>query len=290
MVVVVVVSFLSLPGRRAARPGPAGVERMADLDARSIWAETTNGTVHLRGPCTRSTSGKWPRSPPRPLPASSKSRITSWSSRESRPDRSRRSAPECRQEGAGADLQVDAGHIGVSAEAGDVTLTGHVASYAERIAAVRAAERVYGVRVVADEIIVRPAFAAPVDDADISEEIVRQFRWNILIPEEVTVEVRDGTSPCGVRSGGRSSARPPNVRQGRKGCRDVDNLTTIKPRDKPKQRRSNGESPTGSSDGGPSRHAASGRDHGWSVHLHGTVHSLHEKTTCEEAALSLQRA
>jgi osmotically-inducible protein OsmY len=39
------------------KPKPSEVERrvaeairrMADLDARSIWAETTNGTVHLRG-------------------------------------------------------------------------------------------------------------------------------------------------------------------------------------------------------------------------------------------------
>jgi hypothetical protein len=37
--------------------------------------------------------------------------------------------------------------IGVAVRDGAVTLTGHVPSYAEKLAAARAAERVYGVRV-----------------------------------------------------------------------------------------------------------------------------------------------
>jgi osmotically-inducible protein OsmY len=47
------------------------------------------------------------------------------------------------------DPKVDQTHIGVAAADGAVTLTGYVRSYAQEHAAVRAAERIYGVRAVA---------------------------------------------------------------------------------------------------------------------------------------------
>ena len=47
--------------------------------------------------------------------------------------------------------------ISVAVQDGAVTLGGHAPTYAEKLAAVRAAERVYGVRAVADEIKVRLA-------------------------------------------------------------------------------------------------------------------------------------
>ena len=45
--------------------------------------------------------------------------------------------------------------IGVAVRDGAVTLTGHVPSYAEKLAAARAAERVYGVKAVANDLKVR---------------------------------------------------------------------------------------------------------------------------------------
>ena len=47
---------------------------------------------------------------------------------------------------------VDASEIGVTAQDGSVSLAGTVRSYAEKSAAVRAAERVSGARAVTDEI------------------------------------------------------------------------------------------------------------------------------------------
>ena len=47
------------------------------------------------------------------------------------------------------------GAIGVAATDGAVTLTGQVTTYAERLAAARAAERVYGVKLPAVPIQVR---------------------------------------------------------------------------------------------------------------------------------------
>src|SRR5690242_12315979 len=47
---------------------------------------------------------------------------------------------------------VDAAHIGVGVHDGVVTLTGFVASYADKVAAERAARRVFGVKAIAQEI------------------------------------------------------------------------------------------------------------------------------------------
>ncbi len=47
---------------------------------------------------------------------------------------------------------VDAAHIGVAVDQNVVTLTGHVSSYAQKLAAVAAARRVKGVHGIADEI------------------------------------------------------------------------------------------------------------------------------------------
>ena len=51
---------------------------------------------------------------------------------------------------------VNAAHIGVTANKGVVTLTGFVMSYAQKLAAERAARRVKGVKAIAEEIQVRP--------------------------------------------------------------------------------------------------------------------------------------
>ena len=50
---------------------------------------------------------------------------------------------------------VNATKIGVTVDNGVVTLTGHVGSYAEKIAAERTVQRVKGVRGIAEEIEVR---------------------------------------------------------------------------------------------------------------------------------------
>ena len=90
------------------------------------------------------------------------------------------------------DPKVDAAHIGVSVDDGAVTLTGHVRSHAARIAAVRAAERIYGVTAVADEIEVRLPSSGVRNDTDIAEAIASQRNWNTVVPASVDVEVRNG--------------------------------------------------------------------------------------------------
>jgi VCBS repeat-containing protein len=90
------------------------------------------------------------------------------------------------------DPKVDQTHTGVVAADGAVTLTGYVRSYAQEHAAVRAAERIYGVRAVADELEVRLSQPFKRNDTEIAEEISRQREWNTLIPQAVSAEIKSG--------------------------------------------------------------------------------------------------
>jgi osmotically-inducible protein OsmY len=90
------------------------------------------------------------------------------------------------------DARFDSDHIGVSAKDGAIVLSGHVPSYGDRWGAVKAAERVYGVRAVADEIEVTLAASSVRDDSDLAEDISRAFRSNLAIPDSVAAEVDCG--------------------------------------------------------------------------------------------------
>lgn len=71
---------------------------------------------------------------------------------------------------------IDAAHIGVTAEGGVVTLTGHVATYSEKDAAERAARRVKGVHAIAQEIEVRPYGMHITADDEIAKRSVSRWR------------------------------------------------------------------------------------------------------------------
>src|SRR5690242_21270451 len=76
----------------------------------------------------------------------------------------------------------DPAAIGVAVKDGAVTLTGRVPSYAEKLAAARAAERVYGVKAVANDLQVRLP-GGPRDDSDIATAIAHVLANNLPIPE-----------------------------------------------------------------------------------------------------------
>jgi osmotically-inducible protein OsmY len=82
--------------------------------------------------------------------------------------------------------------IGVAVKDGAVTLTGHVSSYPEKLAAARAAERVYGVRAVANDLEVRLP-GMPRTDDDIARAIAHVLEWNVSIPpDRVKARVQNG--------------------------------------------------------------------------------------------------
>ena len=79
---------------------------------------------------------------------------------------------------------LDAATIGVTVDEGIVTLTGHVPSYAEKLAAEQAAERVHGVRAVAHDLEVRPAPEGMRTDADIARAVVDALGRTTTVPHE----------------------------------------------------------------------------------------------------------
>ena len=88
---------------------------------------------------------------------------------------------------------VTAAHIGVTANDGVVTLTGHVESFVERHAAEAAAHRVKGVKAVSQEIEVRLPFDRRRGDDEIAAAILERLSWDAAIPHDaVTVNVENG--------------------------------------------------------------------------------------------------
>ncbi|MGH1590345.1 BON domain-containing protein [Methylobacterium phyllosphaerae] len=91
------------------------------------------------------------------------------------------------------DPSIDAAHIGVAVENGIVTLSGHVGSYTERVAAEKAAQKVRGVRGVVEEIKVRFGGQAPPRDEDLAHRAVQMLDWSVTVPKNaVQVKVQDG--------------------------------------------------------------------------------------------------
>ena len=88
---------------------------------------------------------------------------------------------------------VNAAHIGVAADNGVVTLTGHVTNYAEKCAAERATQRVKGVRAIAQEIEVRYPSDKKSPDDEIAARALNVLRWSAMVPtEKVQVKVQNG--------------------------------------------------------------------------------------------------
>ncbi|HVV93119.1 MAG TPA: BON domain-containing protein [Hyphomicrobiales bacterium] len=88
---------------------------------------------------------------------------------------------------------VDASDIGVSVEHGVVTLTGHVGSYAEKLAVERAARKVKGVRAIAQNIEIRyPSDKKDADD-EIAARALKIIAWDTTLPDDaVQIKVEEG--------------------------------------------------------------------------------------------------
>lgn len=88
---------------------------------------------------------------------------------------------------------IDAADIGVTVKDGVVTLIGHVRSYAEKIAAERAVQRVKGVRAIAQELEVRYPERKKTADDEIAKRALAIISWDTTIPDDVIqVKVQAG--------------------------------------------------------------------------------------------------
>lgn len=88
---------------------------------------------------------------------------------------------------------LDATDIGVSVDEGVVTLRGNVASFFEKTTADRVALRVYGVKAVANDLIVRLPHGFERTDTEIAQAAVAALKWNTVVPkDQVAVTVANG--------------------------------------------------------------------------------------------------
>ena len=78
---------------------------------------------------------------------------------------------------------VNASDVGVIVKDGVVTLTGQLASHAEKYAAKRAAQRVDGVKALAVELTVRLVSSHERTDAEIALAANNMIEWNSLVPK-----------------------------------------------------------------------------------------------------------
>jgi osmotically-inducible protein OsmY len=91
------------------------------------------------------------------------------------------------------DPSVREAEIGVAVKEGVVTLSGYVENYGQKYRADRAAERVSGVRALADSLKVKLPFSLQRSDTDIAHAAVHALDWDIEVPDKaVTPNVAEG--------------------------------------------------------------------------------------------------
>jgi len=91
------------------------------------------------------------------------------------------------------DSRVDETEVGVEVDAGVVTLTGTVTSWAKRLAAQEAARRVIGVLDVANDIKVKVPGGFARNDTEIAQAVRRALEWDVYVPEDkIASTVTDG--------------------------------------------------------------------------------------------------
>ena len=176
--------------------------------------------------------------------------------------------------------------IGVAVQDGAVTLTGHVPTYAERLAAASAVERVYGVKAVANDLQVKLA-DAPRDDSDIARAIAHVLEWNVQVPEgKVHAQVRNGWVTLDGEVGYDYQRREVErmIRQVR-GVIGVTDTITVKPPTSPQKVQEVIEDAFKREAEVDARHiSVEVSDH--TAKLYGHVHSIHEATAARAAAAS----
>ena len=83
-------------------------------------------------------------------------------------------------------------NIGVSVSSGVVTLTGHVESYAEKLATERAVTRLKGVKALAMELDVKLPSAYLTSDDEIAKRALGVLKWSVGMPDAVKIKVENG--------------------------------------------------------------------------------------------------
>ena len=131
------------------------------------------------------------------------------------------------------DPEFDASMVSVSAQDGVVTLTGYVDTYAAKLAAERAARRVYGVKALANDLEVK--LAQERIDPDLAQDALDTLKNRIDVPLGIAVTVRHGhVSLTGTVEWMYQKAAAERAVKYLRGVRGVLNHIEVKPRLTPK--------------------------------------------------------
>ena len=124
--------------------------------------------------------------------------------------------------------EIDMKAVAITASDGVISLTGFVATYAQKFAAEQAVKRVRGVRGVANDIHVKVGDER--SDPEIARDAVHTLQSHPNVPRGVTVTVRDGciTLEGSVEWDHQRSTAESAVRHLR-GVKSVSNAIAIKP-------------------------------------------------------------
>jgi osmotically-inducible protein OsmY len=90
------------------------------------------------------------------------------------------------------DPKVDSEEIAVAADEGTVTLRGTVGSFRQKREARKAAERVYGVLTVNNDLDVRILNQDRHEDADVRGDVLQALMLDTLVPKTIDASVKDG--------------------------------------------------------------------------------------------------
>ena len=91
------------------------------------------------------------------------------------------------------DPAINADNIGVIVKEGVVTLTGHIGTYTEKMAAEKAVRHVAGVKAMAVELDVKLSTTHARSDTEIAQAALHSLRWHTWVPSErLQVEVDQG--------------------------------------------------------------------------------------------------
>jgi osmotically-inducible protein OsmY len=133
------------------------------------------------------------------------------------------------------DARVQPNEVGVTVKEGVVSLTGWVDSFVKKWAAERAAQRVRGVRAVANDVEVRLPAAADRTDSDIAAAATRALEWDALVPiERINVTVSRGWITLRGEAEWEYQRRAAERATRRlSGVRGATNLITVRPRTRP---------------------------------------------------------
>ena len=91
-----------------------------------------------------------------------------------------------------SDPKLATASIAVAADSGVVTLRGTAGTLRQKIEAQRAAERVYGVKKVKNELEVQLIAGSGKEDAELRADVLQALMLDSLVPSTVDAHVRDG--------------------------------------------------------------------------------------------------